>query len=494
MIHRLSRRRSAFAAALLGATALGGLAFWQGGPAVAQAQRPAITAEAAPIVQLPSFADLVAKVRPAVVTITTTERVAAADTGSPFPPGSEQDRMFRRFFGERPAMPRRPAHGLGSGFLIDAGGHVVTNNHVVGDASSIQVTLDDGREFAARVVGRDPRTDIALLKIDAGGALPHLVLGDSDRARPGDWAVAVGNPFGLGGTVTAGIISARGRYIGAGPYDDFLQVDAPINSGNSGGPLIALDGSVIGVNTAIVSPTGGSVGIGFAIPSNMVKSVVAQLKEHGHVARGFLGVTAQPLTPALARATGIGRETGALVAQVEPGSPAAAAGLRAGDVVTKVGTAEIDSPRTLARAIGELRPGSAVPITVLREGETRALNVTLAELHDSLAKAETGAPEQRGRVGVALAPVDEQTRQALNLDPGTRGALIAEVRPDSPAAEAGLRPGDVIQGVGGKPVADVEQAARALREALKEPGSAVAVRVLREGRHVFVAVQAPRQG
>jgi serine protease Do len=495
MINRLSRRRSTIAAALLAATALGGLAFWDGAPAIAQDRPAAITAPALSGA-LPSFADLVARVRPAVVTITTTERMAAdaRSTRSPFPRGSEQDRMFRRFFGDRPGTEGGPAHGVGSGFLIDAEGHLVTNNHVVGEARSVTVTLDDGREFDAKVIGRDPRTDIALLKIDAGSALPHLKLGDSDRARAGDWAVAVGNPFGLDGTVTAGIISARGRAIGAGPYDDFLQVDAPINRGNSGGPLFALDGTVIGVNTAIVSPSGGSVGIGFAIPSNMVKTVVAQLKEHGHVTRGFLGVATQPVTPALARALRLDREAGALVAQVEEGSPAARAGLRAGDVVTAVGSTAIDSPRALARVIAETRPGSTVEITVLREGATRELDVTLAELRDTQATAETGAAEQRGRVGVALAPVDEEVRAALDLPSGTKGAVIAEVRPGSPAEEAGLRRGDVIQGVNGKAVADVEEAADALRAALREPGSAVAVRILREGRHAFVAVQAPKQG
>ncbi|WP_337876192.1 DegQ family serine endoprotease [Elioraea sp.] len=493
MIARLSRRRSAVAAALLAATALGGLALWPGHPAAQDPGTRPIAAESRPLVALPGFADLVARVRPAVVTITTTARIDAAETASPFPPDSPQDRMFRRFFGSGPGPESRRVRGLGSGFLIDAEGHVVTNDHVVGEASSVTVTLDDGRDFAARVVGRDPRTDIALLKIEADGPLPHLALGDSDRARPGDWAVAVGNPFGLGGTVTAGIISARGRDIGAGPYDDFLQVDAPINRGNSGGPLIALDGSVIGVNTAIVSPTGGSVGIGFAIPSDMVRSVVAQLKEHGHVARGFLGVLTQPVTPAIAEAMGLGEARGALVAEVERGSPADRAGLRAGDVVTKVGAQEIDSPRALARAIGALRPGASAPVTIRRDGEARTLAVTLAELHDDRAEARAVAPDARGRIGLALAPLGGQARRTLDLPPGTRGALVAEVRPGSPAEEAGLRPGDVIQQVGGKPVDDAEQAAHALREALK-PGSAVALRILREGRHAFVAVEMPRQG
>ena len=307
---RNRRRNAAFAAVLLAGTALGGVATgWAPAFAEGAVQAPQggqiqpAAAVVAPAMQgLPGFADLVAKVRPAVVTITAIEKPQQqAEAGSPFPPGSPQDRMFRRYFGAPEGGPRGGvAEALGSGFLVDAEGHVVTNNHVVKDAASVKVTLDDGRELPARIVGRDERTDLALLKIDAGGNLPFLKLGDSDKARPGDWVVAVVNPFGLGGTVTAGVVSARGRDIGAGPYDDFLQVDAPINRGNSGGPLFAQDGTVIGVNTAIFSPSGGSVGIGFAIPSNIVQTVVAQLEKNGHVERGFLGASTQPVTATMA--------------------------------------------------------------------------------------------------------------------------------------------------------------------------------------------------
>ena len=501
--HRL---RAGIAAALMAGTALGGFAFWQGHPAQAQAQGnaisvPAITpsAVAQPSVPLAGFADLAARVRPAVVTITTTERATQASTNSPFPPGSEQDQLFRRHFGEQPgqAPQRRPGHALGSGFLVDAEGTVVTNNHVVRNAGSVKVKLEDGRELNARIIGRDERTDIALLKVEAGQPLPFLALGDSNTARPGDWVVAVGNPFGLGGTITAGIVSARGRDIGVGPYDDFIQIDASINSGNSGGPLFALDGRVIAVNTAIFSPSGGSVGIGFAIPSNMVRQVVAQIQANGRVERGFLGASTQPVTPALARSLRLAKPEGALVGQVEPESPAAQAGLRAGDVVTQVGEAAVASPRDLARAIGEARPGSEVRLSIQRDGAARELRVTLAELRDgqaALAKPTAEAENRGGPVGVALAPITPQLRQQLNLPAQAAGAVIAGVRPQSPAAEAGLREGDVIIGVAGQDVPDVAATVRAIREAARAPGSAIALRILREGRGAFVAVELPAQG
>ncbi|MDB5376773.1 MAG: hypothetical protein JWR00_1219 [Rubritepida sp.] len=508
------RRRAGFAAILMAGTALGSLAFWEGSAGAQQAPiNPAPVARAAAIA-LPSFADLVDRVRPAVVTITATERAANVSARSPFPEGSEQDQMFRRFFGDQAPQRgqggqggeqrQRGGRALGSGFVVKADGTIVTNNHVVRDAGSVTVTLEDGRELPARIVGRDERTDIAVLKIDAGAPLPFLELGDSAHARVGDWVVAVGNPFGLGGTVTTGVVSARGRNIGQGPYDDFLQIDASINSGNSGGPLFALDGSVIGVNTAIFSPTGGSVGIGFAIPSDMVRQVVTQIEANGHVERGFLGATTQNLTPALASAMRLSRPEGAIVAAIQPDSPAARGGLRAGDVVTRVGDTAVANPRDLARLIGESRPGSTVQLTVQREGQSRDLSVTLVALQDgdSTPAARGGKAGQRGEreqqrggpVGVALAPIDEQARQALNLPEDARGAVVASVRPDSPAAEAGLREGDVIVSVGSRDVADVNAVATAIREAGRQPGAAVALRIIRQGQSAFVAVQIPARG
>ena len=483
-------RRTGFAAVLLAGTALTAV-FWPGQAPLAQSPAISVPAVTAATNGPASFADLVERVRPAVVTIT-----ASAETPrqgrTPFAQGSEQERNFRRFFGgPEGQQPERRGGAVGSGFIVDAGGYVVTNNHVVQDAASIKVTLEDGRELQARMVGRDPRTDLALLKVDSPAALPFLALGDSDRARPGDWVVAVGNPFGLGGTVTAGIVSARGRDIGAGPYDDFLQIDAPINSGNSGGPLFAQNGEVVGVNTAIFSPSGGSVGIGFAIPSNMVKQVVAQLREHGQVERGFLGAATQPVTPALAQAMKLPGTAGALVATVEADGPAAKAGLRAGDVVTSVGGKAITSPRDLARTIGDARPGSTVELAVRRDGAAQEIRVTLAALRDGRERASAEQATNRGQVGVALAPLNDAIRQQLGLPAGTDGAVIAEVRPDSPAAQAGLKTGDVIVAVGATEVKDPDAAVRAIREATATPGSAVALRILRDGRGAFVAVQVP---
>ena len=364
------------------------------------------------------------------------------------------------------------------------------------DAASVKVTLDDGRELPARIVGRDERTDLALLKIDAGSNLPFLKLGDSDKARPGDWVVAVGNPFGLGGTVTAGVVSARGRDIGAGPYDDFLQVDAPINRGNSGGPLFAQDGTVIGVNTAIFSPSGGSVGIGFAIPSNIVQTVVSQLEKNGHVERGFLGASTQPVTATMAKALQIPEAQGALVAQVEPDSPASRAGLKAGDVITAVDGTTIHSPRELARVIADHHPGSETTLTARRDGEDQKLSVKLASLpaQDGARAQASNEEGSQPRFGIGLASIQDAERQGLDLPRGTKGAVVSAVEPDGPAAQAGLQPGDVITSVAGKPVANPEEAAKAIREAARSRGGAVALRVLRDGHGAFVAMQAPQAG
>lgn len=490
-----SRRNAAFAALLLAGTALGGLGATLV-PAAAQNQATA----AAPIVPqagpaLPGFADMVARVRPAVVTITSTERVQAEQASSPFPEGSEQDRTFRQFFGGRQQEREAPraAKALGSGFLVDAEGHVVTNNHVVEGATKVVVTLEDGRELEARVVGRDPRTDVAVLKVEAGKPLPFLALGDSDKARPGDWVVAVGNPFGLGGTVTAGILSARGRDIGAGPYDDFLQVDAPINHGNSGGPLFGLDGSVIGVNTAIFSPSGGSVGIGFAIPANVVKQVVAELEAHGRMERGYIGLVSQPVTPEMAAALKLPQQQGALVAELEPGAPAAKAGLKPGDVITAVNGGAVSDPRGLARQVAALRPGTEATLAVRRDGAEQTLRLTTAALPDKTAEAAPqAAAKEQGRLGLALAPINPAARESLGLAGDVQGAVIAAVRPGSPASEAGLKAGDVVQGVGNRAVASPQEAVQAIQSqgGTGEAHGAVALRILRDGHSLFVAVPA----
>jgi len=490
----LKSRRAAFAAVLLAGTALGGLGAALR-PAVAEDAANAPARPAAAIVAqrgtaLPGFGDLVAQVRPAVVTITSTERIQAEQASSPFPQGSEQDQTFRHFFGgNTPNSEAHLAKALGSGFIVDAEGHVVTNNHVVDGAAKVVVTLDDGRELDARVVGRDARTDIAVLQVDAGVKLPFLALGDSDKARPGDWVVAMGNPFGLGGSVTAGIVSARGRDIGAGPYDDFLQVDAPINRGNSGGPLFSTDGSVLGVNTAIYSPSGGSVGIGFAIPSNLVKQVVAQLEEHGHLERGYLGVMTQKLSPEIATALKLDHPTGALVAEVEPSGPAAKAGLKPGDVITAVNGTAVGDPRALARHVAALRPSSTATLAVRRDGAEQVLTMTAASLPEPAADASApGEPSSGGKLGLALAPINPAAREKLKLSDDVQGAVIAAVRPGSPASEAGLKPGDVLLSVGNRQVASPEEAVQAIRAQQGAKQRAVALRVLREGHGLFVAV------
>jgi len=487
---RAAPRRAAFAAVLLAGTALGGIGASFRPAAAEDAAIPAAPIMAQAGATLPGFADLVTRVRPAVVTITSTERIQPEQASSPFSQGSEQDQTFRHFFGgNAPNTESRSAKALGSGFIVDADGHVVTNNHVVDGATKVVVTLDDGRELDAHVVGRDPRTDIAVLKVDAGVKLPFLALGDSDKARPGDWVVAMGNPFGLGGSVTAGIVSARGRDIGAGPYDDFLQVDAPINRGNSGGPLFGTDGTVVGVNTAIFSPSGGSVGIGFAIPSNLVKQVVAELEEHGHLERGYLGVMSQKLNPDIAAALKLAHPIGALVAEVEPNAPAAKAGLKPGDVITAVNGTAVADPRALARQVAALRPGSNATLAVQRDGAEQTLKMTAASLPEKTADAAApGEPSSGGKLGLALAPINPAARENLGLADDVKGAVIAAVRPGSPASESGLKPGDVLLSIGNRPVTTPEEAVQAIRAQQGAKQSALALRVLRKGHSLFIAV------
>jgi serine protease Do len=486
--------RPALVAALLAATAMSSVAAWQVAPAFAQDS----TEHSAPIdvghpaaQALPSFADLVQKVSPAVVTISSTMREQADDEESPFPSGSPQEREFGQFFGMQRHGPAQVVHALGSGFIVDAGGHVVTNNHVVKDATDIQVTLADGRKLPAKVVGVDPKTDLAVLQVRSSTPLPHLALGDSNAARVGDWVVAVGNPFGLGGTVTAGILSARGRHIGQGPYDDFLQIDAPINRGNSGGPLFAQDGTVIGVNTAIYSPSGGSVGIGFAIPSSEVKQVIDQLETNGKVERGWLGVSAQEMTPTMVSALHLQTPNGALVAEVQGDSPAASAGLQAGDVITKVGSQTVKDPSDLARIVADIHSGTTADLTIHRDGQDKTMPVTIAALPDQDGSRQAVASNEHGaKLGLALAPLDDNARQQLNLPASQKGVVIANVRPDSPAQAAGLQSGDVLEMVGSQAITNPQQAVAALREGTRTPGAAVALRVLHEGHQAFVALSA----
>lgn len=353
----------------------------------------------------PSFADVVERAMPAVVNIAVTKTIATGTGFSrdarPFP-GRPLDEFFGRFF-EMPPMPGVPrrAEGAGSGFIIDPEGYVVTNHHVVAGADEIRVTLADGRQLEATIVGDDPQMDLALLELDVDERLPHVEFADSDAVRVGDWVIAIGNPFGLGGSVSVGVVSARGRDIRSGPYDDYLQIDAPMNHGNSGGPVLDVNGEVIGVSTAIFSPNGGNVGIGFAIPSNRVASVVRQLKEKGAVERGWLGVELQRLDPSLAKSLGLETPKGALIARVLPDGPAAQAGFEAGDVVIRFGDREIGSARDLTFAVAETAPGERVAVRVIRDGAERTLDVELGQ------RAEDGrgfyAPPARPSRGRARA-------------------------------------------------------------------------------------------
>ena len=476
--------RAGLMAVLLGGSALGGAASYQAHAQVAGTppgpiQPPAVANP------LPDFSDLAAKVSPAVVSVTVRERATA----------EAADSMPDAMRGMTQNAPRRTQMARGSGFIIDADGTIVTNNHVVNGADKISVTLADGTELPAKLVGRDPRTDLAVIKIDAGKQLPSLNLGDSDLVKPGQWVLAVGNPFGLGGTVTAGIVSARGRDIGAGPYDSFLQVDAAINQGNSGGPLFTQDGRVVGVNTAILSPTGGSVGIGFAIPSNLVKQVAGQLRTAGHVTRGFLGVETQSVTAQIAPSLGLAPNAkGALVAAISPDSPAAKAGIQPGDVLTGIDNRPIANPRELAQVVADHKPGQTAAFAIVRDGAPRTLDVTLTAIPDDQQTADAGDRTNRqASIGLALAPLSPDVRQQFDIPQNQRGAVIAGVQPGSPAEQAGLRQGDLVVGVGTKPVNNPSEATQAIRAATKD-GKGVALRIMREGQSRFVSIATTDQG
>jgi serine protease Do len=467
----MNHTRAAVVAALLGGTALGGIGaitvpvFAQNAPANAPANTPAhATIQPSGTEHpLPNFVNLVKQVGPAVVSITV-----------------KQDGS--------------PREARGSGFIIDPNGTIVTNNHVAAAGNEYTVTLQDGTDLKAKCIGRDPRTDLAVLKVSTGHPLPSLKLGNSNNVKPGEWVIAVGNPFGLGGTVTAGIVSALGRDIGEGPYDQFLQVDAAINQGNSGGPLFTQDGKVIGVNTAILSPSGGSVGIGFAIPSSLVKNVVDQLIATGHVTRGYLGVETQKLTAGIATGLGLGAGThGALVASVEPDSPASKAGVQPGDVIQSVADTSIANPHELARTVADLKPGDEAKLAVLRNGDSKDLQVKIATLPEEQATQQAEAGSSKHNIGVALAPLSPQMRDQFNVPQNTKGAIVAEVQPGSPAQMAGLQQGDVVVGVGLKSVDGPSQAASSIRSARRD-GKAVALRVLRNGQPRFVAIPSTANG
>ena len=442
------------------------------------------------------FADLVAKVKPAVISV----RVKIDGDGDNSPvsqrddDGSNSDQpgspfeQFRQFgFRGQNGMPQRHQviTGEGSGFFISPDGYAVTNNHVVDHARSVQVTTDDGTIYTAKVIGTDKKTDLALIKVEGKKDFSYVKFADAPP-RVGDWVVAVGNPFGLGGTVTAGIVSARGRDIGAGPYDDYVQIDAPINKGNSGGPAFDMNGNVIGVNTAIYSPSGGSVGIGFDIPSSTAKLVVAQLKDKGYITRGWLGVQVQPVTADIADSLGMKQARGAMVDNPQDGSPAAKAGIESGDVITAVNGTDVKDARNLARDISMMAPGTSVKLDVLHKGESKTVTLALGEMPNDRhqANAGSGSHEMAGtpRLGLRLAPAGEVEGS------GDKGVVVIAVDPEGPAAEHGFQTGDIILNVGGKTVSNVGDV-RAAMSAAKENGkNSILMRVKTADATRFVAI------
>lgn len=437
-----------------------------------------------------SFADLADKLLPSVVNISSTQ-VVQEDRGPQAPqlaPGSP----FRDFFNRNQGAPRR-ATSLGSGFIISSDGLVVTNNHVIEGADEITVTLSDDTQHEATLVGRDPKTDLALLRIDADRKLPAVPWGDSTKARVGDWVVAIGNPFGLGGTVTAGIISARQRDIQQGPYDSFLQTDASINRGNSGGPMFNMKGEVIGVNTAIFSPTGGSVGVGFSVPSSIVSRVIAQLQEYGQTRRGWLGVRIQTVTDEIAESIGLDSARGALVSSVTAAGPAEKGGIKAGDVVLEFDSKPVDSMRELPRVVAETDIGKSVPVEVWRDGRQQTVSIMIGQLDEEvpvLVSTEPVKPEEAtiDDLGVSVTSITDEMRKQFSLPEDLLGVVITSVDPNSPAAEK-LRAGDVIVEVSQEEVSSPGQIVEKIREARAADRSSVLLKINRNGDRRFVAVR-----
>ena len=446
-----SKRVSVIAAALAVALFGGGFAVGRenrtgAAPANSTVNPPLAASRAS----LPAFADLAERVSPAVVHIkaTTAAKTASSDQrfGESFPfPG------FSSPFPQQPREFRR--QGTGSGFIIRKDGLILTNNHVVENAHEITVTLTDKQQYKAKILGRDPKTDLAVIKIQPPASLPTAPLGDSDELRVGDWVIAIGNPFGLSNTVTSGIVSAKGRSIGAGPYDDFIQTDASINPGNSGGPLFNMAGEVIGINTAIFSQGGGNIGIGFAIPVNLVKNLVPELETKGTVTRGWLGVSVQPVTPELARSFGLDKQRSALVGDVVAQGPAEKAGIKRGDVIVSYDRKPIDEPATLPALVASTPVGKTVAIQVMRDGRRQTVDVAIDRLNDQTAALEP--QQEQGEWGLALQNITPEQRRTMGLKENY-GVLVTAVLPGSPAANANINAGDVILQVNNVPVRSVE--------------------------------------
>jgi serine protease Do len=440
------------------------------------------TGAAAPL----GFAEIIERVRPTVVGVQVRIEELRHSNGSqqesPFPPGSPHDRFLR----ESGMNPERPAPGLsvslGSGFFVSGDGYIVTNNHVVTSGNSFEVTTDDGKVYPAKLIGTDPRTDLALIKIAAQTDLPYVKFAKAEP-RIGDWVLPIGNPFGLGGTVTVGIVSARGRDIGEGPYDDFIQIDAPVNSGNSGGPTFNVKGEVIGVNTAIYSPSGLSIGVAFDIPAETIKLVVQQLKEQGHVTRGWIGVQIQPVTPTIAEALGLATAQGGLVAQLEPTGPAAKQGIEVGDVITSVNDHEVKDSRALARTIAGIAPGTSAKFGIFRNGEEKSVAVLLGELPRPI-EGKRGRQETSENIvlGLTLAPA--------NSVPGVgeKGVVVMDISPEGGAADSGLQIGDIVLTVGGRAVNAPADVSKIVDEARAHSKHVILMHIKRADVTSFVAV------
>lgn len=448
------------------------------------------------------FAQLASRLVGVVVNISTTQAPAPTNKSSPeaqMPPGSPLDELFRDFFGEKggpggPSSPSPRATSLGSGFIIDPSGIVVTNNHVIANAEQITVTLSDDTTLQAEVIGRDTVTDLALLKVEPKTPLPAVAWGDSTKTKVGDWVLAIGNPFGLGGTVTAGIISATARDIHSGPYDDFLQTDASINRGNSGGPMFNLAGEVIGINTAIFSPSGGSIGIGFAIPSAFARPIIEQLKATGKVERGWIGARIQPVTDEIAEAVGLDKARGAMIAAIDPASPAAQAKLQPGDIILTYDGKPIDRSRQLPRLVADTPPETGIKLTMWRDGKEQEVELKVATLNPNRPpppppeSEKPKPPPTIDALGLKMTKLTPELRKQFSLPDTAKGVVITEVPQSGPAAAQALRPGDLVIGLGHDRVATPEEVQQRVTAAKKNGHKNVLVRVEREGNSRFIAL------
>lgn len=448
----------------------------------------AASTQSATVATFPSFADVVSRVRPAVVSVKVKveQASATADDSEQFqmpdlPPGHPLEKFFRQFREQGQKGQRQFGMSQGSGFFISADGYVVTNNHVVDNAVEVSLSTDDGQTLDATVIGKDAKTDLALLKVKQAGTYPFVDFA-GDAPRVGDWVVAVGNPFGLGGTVTAGIVSARGRDIGAGPYDDFIQIDAAVNRGNSGGPTFNLNGDVVGVNTAIYSPSGGNVGIAFAVPSETVKTVIAALKENGSVERGYLGVQIQPVTQDIADSLALKDTKGALVAETQPDTPASEAGIKPGDVILSVNGEVMAGPKEVTKRISQIKPGDTVKVTLMRDGKEQTLNVRLGLLPEKkTASLEDTSAKAPATFGLALAPTKDGV-----------GVMVADIDPNGIAAEKGISKGDLILEIGGKAVTKPSDVRASIEAARKDGRKAVMLRLKSDEGTRFIALAFPK--